>query len=196
MRSPDLRRSYLPLRSRARGYGVLEAIVFGMIAATAVVFFLTSTISSLNLQYDSASRDIGSQAARSVLEEAKSAPYAHLGFATTDANYRASWTHSGGTSSTITIPDPGHTNRLMPVRTVTVAGRQVTLRTDIVAATAPSGAASSWPMKLIGVTATWTTPGGTKTSTYTLHRSEPVDQVNRTDVPTSTVTLPPVAPSN
>ena len=107
---------------------LMESLAALVIAAITIASFSIAFVNSTHTQRSQQFSDIASQAARGVIEQARSTEYALLGFVAADG---APSTFDG--RPTVIAPAAtAVTGRITPTQQVTVRGLQVTLNTNIV----------------------------------------------------------------
>ncbi|MFS0884986.1 hypothetical protein [Aeromicrobium sp. 179-A 4D2 NHS] len=113
---------------------LMEALATMLIVALTIAAFSVAFVSVNQTQNRMQKNDIATQAARGVVEHAKSVDWDMLGYLPTDAGYAATFTDKGNTYETVTLNpaevDP-EVDRVKPTEEVTIRGTKVNIRTHV-----------------------------------------------------------------
>lgn len=127
-------RRWLSFLRSDNGDMLMESLATLIITALTIAAFSIAFVSVNKTQTSMQRNDIASQAARGVVEHAKSIDWGLLGFLPTDPGYRSSFSYNGTTYATATLNPAdvdAEVDRVKPTETATIRGTTVSIRTDI-----------------------------------------------------------------
>ena len=173
-------------RRRDDGSLLVEAVVALALIAVLFAAFSQSSQSATQVQRTAQYSDIATQAAQGLIEQARSASWATVGFTGSEAGYTATG-RDGKPSVRVTLaPMAG----LVPTQIVTVNGLRLTLNTnvtwDIAPAAVGAGGTADFGIKAIAVQAKWTeTTGKVRTIEVRATRTPSVAESVPSGIPTA-----------
>lgn len=127
-------RRWLAFLRSDNGDMLMESLATLLIAALTIASFSVAFVAVNQTQNRMQKNDIASQAARGVIEHAKSIDWDDLGYLATDPGYEPEFTHKGTTYQTVTLAPAevdADVDRVMPTEEVTIRGTKVNIRTHI-----------------------------------------------------------------